>query len=311
MRDKDRTGVKTPIVGIDLGIGTGTEVLMAGAMPSSQSGTWVVELDASSEVIGHVIVDSGTVAVTGTFWQATQPVSGTVAATQSGSWIVTVAPGSAVIGHVIVDSGTVAATQSGTWNIGTVTSITAIAGALPAGSNVIGHVIVDASSAVIGHVVVDSGVITTVSTVTAVTTVSTVTAVTAITNALPAGTNLLGKVSASAETTTIYDGTTALTPKFALISTSSSGASTVVAAVTSKKIRVLRWSLSSNGAVNVKWQSHVTPTDLTGLHYMTQFATAGGAYCPQGIFQTVSGEALDINLSGSVAVGGELTYVEV
>lgn len=44
------------------------------------------------------------------------------------------------------------------------------------------------------HMVVDSGTITTVSTVTAVTTVSTVTAVTAITNALPAGTNLMGKV---------------------------------------------------------------------------------------------------------------------
>ncbi len=187
---------------------------------------------------------------------------------------------------------TVAATQSGTWTV-------TVGAALPAGTNVIGHVIVD------------SGVITTVSTVTAVTTVSTVSAVTAITNALPAGTNLLGAISASAETATVYSGTTALTPKFAIITASSSGATTVVAAVTSKRIRVLRWSLSSNGAVNVKWQSHVTPTDLTGLHYLTQFASAGGSYCPQGIFQSISGEALDINLSGSIAVGGELTYVEV
>jgi hypothetical protein len=46
IRDKDRAGVKTQIVGLDLGIGTGTESLMAGSMP-----------------------------VTGTFWQATQPVS--------------------------------------------------------------------------------------------------------------------------------------------------------------------------------------------------------------------------------------------
>jgi hypothetical protein len=144
-----------------------------------------------------------------------------------------------------------------------------------------------------------------------VTTVSTVTAVTAITNALPAGTNLLGQVSASNETATIYNGTTALTPLFALITASSSGASTIVAAVASKKIRVLRWSLSANGAVNVKWQSHVTPTDLTGLHYMTQYSTAGGAYTQVGIFQTIAGEALDINLSGAVAVGGELTYITV
>jgi hypothetical protein len=130
-------------------------------------------------------------------------------------------------------------------------------------------------------------------------------------NALPAGTNLIGQVSASNETSTVYNGTTALTPAFAAIVASSSGATTIVAATGGKKIRVLRWSLSANGAVNVKWQSHVTPTDLTGLHYMTQFATAGGAYCPVGIFQTVTGEALDINLSGAVAVGGELTYVLV
>jgi len=33
IRDKDRAGVKTQIVGLDLGIGTGTESLMTGAMP--------------------------------------------------------------------------------------------------------------------------------------------------------------------------------------------------------------------------------------------------------------------------------------
>lgn len=39
-----------------------------------------------------------------------------------------------------------AVTQSGTWNIGTVTAVTAISNALPAGTNVIGHVIVDSGS---------------------------------------------------------------------------------------------------------------------------------------------------------------------
>lgn len=61
---------------------------------------------------------------------------------------------------VAVDSATVAGSAS-----------------LPAGSNVIGHVIVDSGT---------------------VTTVSTVTAVTAITNALPAGTNLIGHVDGAA-----------------------------------------------------------------------------------------------------------------
>lgn len=62
--------------------------------------------------------------------------------------------GSAVIGHVIVDSGTVT---------------------LAAGTAVIGHVILDASSAVIGHIIVDSGSI-------------------ALSAAIPAGANVIGHV---------------------------------------------------------------------------------------------------------------------
>jgi hypothetical protein len=38
VRDKDRAGVKTQIVGLDLGIGTGTESLMAGVMPTKVAG---------------------------------------------------------------------------------------------------------------------------------------------------------------------------------------------------------------------------------------------------------------------------------
>lgn len=37
IRDKDRVGIKTQIVGLDLGIGTGTESLMSGAMPVTQA----------------------------------------------------------------------------------------------------------------------------------------------------------------------------------------------------------------------------------------------------------------------------------
>jgi hypothetical protein len=48
--------------------------------------------------------------------------------------------------HAVIDSGTIT----------TVSAVTAITNALPSGSNVIGHVINDASSAVIGHVIVDT-----------------------------------------------------------------------------------------------------------------------------------------------------------
>lgn len=105
---------------------------------------------------------------------------------------------------------------------------------------------------------------------------------------------------------------TAYTPLFSGITASASGATTIVSAVASKKIRVLAWTLLVNGAVNVKWQSHVTPTDKTGLHY---FASAGTGisvpFSPVGHFETIAGEALDINLSGAVAVGGSLVYITV
>lgn len=104
---------------------------------------------------------------------------------------------------------------------------------------------------------------------------------------------------------------TALTPLFAAITANGSGATTIVAAVGGKQIRVLQWIITTNAAVNFKFQSHVTPTDITGLFYSGAQGGAGGAFNPVGHFQTVSGEALDINLSGAVAVGGYLVYVTV
>jgi hypothetical protein len=126
---------------------------------------------------------------------------------------------------------------------------------------------------------------------------------------LAAGSNLIGAVRAFLDVSTLYDGTTALTPKFATISTSSSGATSVVAAVASKKLRVLRLSLVANGAVNVKFQS--ASTDRTGLYYLGANGGWVEPFCPVGIFETAAGEALNVNLSGAVAVGGSLTYVEV
>lgn len=120
-----------------------------------------------------------------------------------------------------------------------------------------------------------------------------------------------GNWGASNETASVYNGTTALTPKFANITASASGVTTLVAAVTSKKLRVLQIVLIASGTVNVKFQSHVTPTDITGLLYLTTNTGFAPGYSPIGHFQTVAGEALDINLSAAIAVGGYLTYIEV
>jgi hypothetical protein len=201
----------------------------------TQSGTWTVATNADTTIggtvapsklllIGGITADGtpaydpiplaaggGSVVVSGT-----TSISGSVAATQSGTWTVGISASQTI---AVTNAGTFAvqAAQSGTWNIGTVTAVTAITNALPAGTNVIGHVIadtgsttavtgnvtvvqatgtnlhavLDAGTAVIGHVIVDSGTITTVS------------AVTAITNALPAGTNVIGHVIVDASTAVI------------------------------------------------------------------------------------------------------------
>lgn len=204
--------------------------------------------------------------------------------------------GSNVVGKVGIDQ-----TTPGTTNGVQVNA------ALPAGANVIGAVKTDQTT----HGVTDqvASDVTKVAGNTVNTGNGTVSSGTQ--RVALASDNTPFNVSASSETSQVFSGTTALTPKFAVITASSSGATTIVSAVSSKKLRVLALNLIANAAVNVKWQSHVTPTDKTGLAYLG----ANGGYIlpfnPVGWFETVSGEALDINLSGAVAVGGHLTYIEV
>ena len=95
------------------------------------------------------------------------------------------------------------------------------------------------------------------------------------------------------------------------IAASSSGANVLLAAQTGKKIKVVNLALMASAAVNVKFQSHTTPTDITGLF---DLAANGGFVLPYsdiGWFATRSGEGLDINLSGANAVGGVLHYILV
>lgn len=121
-----------------------------------------------------------------------------------------------------------------------------------------------------------------------------------------------GVVGAEAVAGAVFksDGT-ALTVSRASITASSSGATTIVSATAAQQIIVLQWALVCNAAVNVKWQSHVTPTDITGLHYFAANGGISSPWNPLGYFATVAGEALDINLSGNVAVGGSLVYVKI
>jgi len=126
---------------------------------------------------------------------------------------------------------------------------------------------------------------------------------------LAAGTNLVGKVSAGVDAGTVYHGETAMEPRFAKIAANTAGNNAVVTAEVGFRIRVLRWGLTADGDVSVKWRSN--SNDLTGERPLTKYASAGGAFSPVGIFETGGDESLFLTLSDNVAVGGELTYVLV
>jgi hypothetical protein len=123
-----------------------------------------------------------------------------------------------------------------------------------------------------------------------------------------AGGNLAGGASGGVSTVQGPTGST-LTVKFATIVASASGATAVVAAVTGKAILVLSYVLIANAAVNVKFQS--AGLDLTGLLYLGANGGAAPGEAAHGHFRTLASQALNINLSAAVAVGGHLSYVEV
>ena len=56
IRDKDRSGVKTQIIGLDLGIGTGTESLMSGSMPT--------KVQSLTQTTGTITTSTSTVTAT-------------------------------------------------------------------------------------------------------------------------------------------------------------------------------------------------------------------------------------------------------
>ena len=129
--------------------------------------------------------------------------------------------------------------------------------------------------------------------------------------ALAAGTNLVGIVSAGLNTNTVYAGTTAATPKFAVIDAASSGDNTLVSAVASNKIRVLSLFLVSAGTVTARFESGAGGTALTGQ--MNLVANSGFVlpFNPTGWFETAVNTLLNLELSGAISVDGSLVYVEV
>lgn len=185
---------------------SGTITLPTGAATEATLSTLNGKIPSNLTVTStRLLVDGSGVTqpVSGTFWQATQPVSGPLTDTQLRATAVPVS------GTIAFSNSTIAVTNAGTFavqatpvtqadtfmlggiNLKEINAVTPLMGNGITGTGSLRVTIASdntafsvnatlaASSAVIGHVIVDSG---------------TIGAVTAITNALPAGTNLLGKV---------------------------------------------------------------------------------------------------------------------
>lgn len=97
--------------------------------------------------------------------------------------------------------------------------------------------------------------------------------------------------------------------KYAVVNVSSSGANTVVAAVTGKRIKVFSYVLVATTAVTVEWR---TATTSAGLMAPMPLGANGGISAigtPEvPLFQTVAGELLGLQLGGAVQVSGHIGY---
>ena len=109
----------------------------------------------------------------------------------------------------------------------------------------------------------------------------------------------------------VHRGNTPYFVQYRPITASASGATTIVPAptVAGQQIVVLDITVTHSASVNWSLQSHVTTTVATGLMYGTAGPPMVLSDPMNGLFATVPGEALDINLSSAVAVGGLITYV--
>jgi hypothetical protein len=119
------------------------------------------------------------------------------------------------------------------------------------------------------------------------------------------------RVVAAMDSASMQSGNDEVTPKFAIIDAATSGDNTLLAAVASKKIRVLSLYLVASAAVTVRFESGASGTALSG---QLSLAANGGfvlPYNPVGHFETATNTLLDLELSGAISVDGGFTYIEV
>lgn len=117
---------------------------------------------------------------------------------------------------------------------------------------------------------------------------------------------------AAAVTSTVYDGTTPILPRFAVIDAASSGDNMIVEEVSGSKIRVLALHLTMTGtAVTIRFENTGSGTALTGQMTPTQGETIVLPFNPVGWFETTTSQRLSLELGGAQSVDGSLVYVLV
>lgn len=262
------------------------------------------------------------VPVSGTFWQATQPVSaaslplptgaatettlaqldGKVTACNTGAVAGTVTANLSAIDNAVLDD---IAAKLATIDADTSVLATAVAteyqvdvvGALPAGTNAIGKLAAN-SGVDIGDVDVTS---------------------------IAAGTNTIGGVIGQQSSSTLYDGTTACTVKrvSGVAAGGAPGTDTMIAAVVGKKFRILALFLKATSATaNNVYLSTTTDTDVLGNsgNPIPLAVDADGdndsgfvlPWNPGGWTETsTANEALILNTSAAQDIVYAVTYIEV
>jgi len=126
---------------------------------------------------------------------------------------------------------------------------------------------------------------------------------------LAAGSNTVGKVIDEIENEYVQVNGSRLQVKWAEISATASGDTTVVTGVSNKKIRVVAIDFVCSAAVSVSWKS--ASTVIRNTQAFPQYGGLAQVYPIGRFMETASGEALVVTLSATATVRGSVCYVEV
>jgi hypothetical protein len=293
-------------------------------------------MESPLSITGSSVSIAGSVAVTGTFWQATQPVSIAAPVAVTGTFWQATQPVSAASLPLPTGAASEATLASMLTALQLIDNMISGAGInitqLGSAAISMGTGVRDAGTQRVTIATNDSVPVTgTFWQATQPVSLASLPALAAGTNnigdvdvlslpATPAGTNLIGKTSSGLDVSNLYDGSNVLVPKFAKLSSATSGNQTLVAAVVGKKIRIVALHILAGASTNNIYINDGTddlygdatrkiPLDVTGA------AGAGGfalPFNPVGWFETgATNRPINVNLGSANSVLAIATYVEV